>query len=168
MLFYPDTFKISTPGDREIEIARNFNAPRELLFDAFTKPELVRRWLLGPDGWTMPICEIDLRVGGRYRYLWRKEKTGHEMGMGGVFREIVRPSKLVATEKFDEAWYPGEALNTTVFEQSGEITKVRLTVQYETKHARDTATRSGMETGMAAGYSRLEEVLSSLPSPSHQ
>jgi uncharacterized protein YndB with AHSA1/START domain/effector-binding domain-containing protein len=163
MLFYPESFKVSTPSDREVEITRDFNAPRELLFDAFTKPELVKRWLLGPDGWTMPVCEIDLRVDGRYRYLWRKEKTGHEMGMGGVFREIVKPSKLVTTEKFDDAWYPGDALNTTVFDQTGDITTVRLTVQYETREARDTATRSGMETGMAAGYSRLEGLLSSVP-----
>ena len=93
MLFYPESFKVSTPTDREIEVERDFNAPRQLVFDAFTKPELVRRWLLGPDGWTMPVCEIDLRVGGAYRYVWRKESTGKEMGMGGVFREVVRPEK---------------------------------------------------------------------------
>jgi len=83
--------------------------PRHLGFDAFTKPELVKRWLLGPDGWTMPICEIDLRIGGTYRNVWRKESTGAEMGFGGVFREVVRPEKRVATEKFDEEWYAGEA-----------------------------------------------------------
>ena len=115
MLFFPESFNVSTPTDRSIEIARDFNAPRRMVFDAFTKPDLVRRWLLGPDGWTMPVCEIDLRVGGRYRYVWRKEATGTDMGMGGVFREIVRPEKLVATEKFDDAWYPGEAVNTTIF-----------------------------------------------------
>ena len=117
MLFYPESFKVSTPTDREIEIERDFNAPRQLVFDAFTKPELVRRWLLGPDGWTMPVCEIDLRVGGAYRYVWRKESIGKDMGMGGVFREVVRPERLVATEKFDDAWYPGEAVDTTLFEE---------------------------------------------------
>ncbi|MBI3208989.1 MAG: SRPBCC domain-containing protein [Candidatus Solibacter usitatus] len=115
-----------------------------------------------PDGWTMPVCEIDLRVGGAYRYVWRKESTGTEMGMGGVFHEVVSPEKLVATEKFDDPWYPGEALDTTAFEERGEITKIRLTVLYESKEARDTATRSGMEYGMAAGYSRLEQVLAAL------
>jgi uncharacterized protein YndB with AHSA1/START domain len=159
MLFYRESFKMSTPSDLEIQVERNFNAPRELVFDAFTKPELVRRWLLGPNGWTMPVCEIDLRVGGRYRYLWRKESTGVEMGLGGVFREIVRPERLVATERFDEAWYPGEALDTTVFEDHGATTKMTLTVLYESKEARDTATRSGMEGGMVASYNRLEEVL---------
>src|SRR5450755_3271003 len=131
-MFYPDSFKVSTPTDYEIQVTRDFHAPRELVFDAFTKPELVRRWLLGPDGWTMPICEIDLRVGGLYRYVWRKESTGMEMGMGGVFREVIRAEKLVATEKFDDAWYPGEALDTTIFEDQGSgTTKVRLTVLYE-------------------------------------
>src|SRR5580765_8381668 len=148
MRFYPESFKLSTPGDREIAIERDFNSPRTFVFDAFTKPELVRQWLLGPDGWTMPVCEIDLRVGGAYRYVWRKEAAGIEMGMGGVFREVTTPKKLVATEKFDDAWYPGEAIDTTVFEEKGEITKVRLTVLYESKEARDTASRSGMEHGM--------------------
>ena len=162
MRFYPESFKLSTPSDREIAIERDFNAPRTLVFDAFTKPELVRQWLLGPDGWTMPICEIDLSVGGAYRYVWRKDSAGIEMGMGGVFREVTTPKKLVATEKFDDAWYPGEAIDTTVFEEKGEITKMKLTVLYESKEARDTASRSGMEHGMVAGYNRLEEVLASM------
>ncbi len=162
MLFYPDSFKLSTPSDLEIVVERDFNAPRQLVFDAFTKPELVRRWLLGPDGWTMPVCEIDLRVGGAYRYVWRKESTGMEMGMGGVFREVARPEKIVATEKFDESWYAGEAVDTTVFEEVRGVTKVKLTVLYQSKEARDTASRSGMERGMIAGYNRLEQVLASV------
>src|SRR5215471_11263355 len=91
-------------GESSILITRSFNAPRELVYDAHTKPELVRKWLLGPEGWTMPVCEIDLRVGGKYRYVWKKESTGHQMGMGGEFREIERPEKIVATEKFDDPW----------------------------------------------------------------
>ena len=162
MIFYPNSFKVSTPTELEIQVTRDFNAPRPLVFDAFTKPELVRRWLLGPPGWTMPICEIDLQVGGSYRYVWHKESIGTEMGMGGVFREIVAPKKLVATEKFDESWYAGEAVDTTVFVDQGEITKVTISVLYESKEARDTASRSGMEHGMAAGYDRLEELLASM------
>src|SRR5258706_16283139 len=100
--------KLATRGDREIVMTRTFNAPRTLVFDAFTKPELVRQWLLGPDGWSMPVCNIDLRVGGKYRYVWR-HSSGNEMGMGGIFREIVAPERIVSTEKFDEAWDPGEA-----------------------------------------------------------
>ena len=159
MTFYPESFKVTTPTDREIVVERDFNAPRELVFDAFTKPELVRRWLLGPEGWTMPVCEIDLRVGGLYRYVWSKEATGETMGIGGAFREILSPEKLVATEKFDESWYPGEAVDTTLFEDRGTLTKIKITVLYETKEARDIATRSGMDQGMAAGYNRLEKML---------
>ncbi len=160
-MFYPDTFQISTPTDREIRITRDFGAPRQLVFDAFTKPELVRRWLLGPPGWTMPVCEIDLKVGGAYRYVWHKEGVS-DMGMGGIFKEIVSPERLVATERFDESWYPGDALDTTVFVENGPITSMTLTVLYGSPEARDMARRSGMEHGMLAGYNRLEELVSSM------
>jgi uncharacterized protein YndB with AHSA1/START domain len=160
-MFYPESFKVATPTDREILIARDFHAPRPLVFDAFTKPELVRRWLLGPEGWTMPVCEIDLRAGGTYRYVWRKAGVP-DMGMGGVFREVAAPERIVATEQFDDAWYPGEAVNTTVFVQEGDITRTTITVLYASKEARDIASRSGMEKGMAIGYNRLEEMLSSM------
>jgi len=159
-MFYPDSFKVTAPSDRELQITRHFHAPRQLVFDAFTTPDLVRRWLLGPSGWTMPVCEIDLRVGGAYRYVWRKSGV-KDMGMGGVFRDVLSPERLVATEKFDDPWYAGEAVDTTVFAEDGEITKVTITVLYESQEARDTASRSGMERGMAAGYDRLEELLSS-------
>ena len=160
-MFYPDTFRVTTPSDQEILIERAFHAPRQLVFDAFTKPELVRRWLLGPGDWTMPVCEIDLRVGGAYRYVWRKAGV-RDMGMGGEFREIVAPERLVATEKFDDAWYPGEAVTTTGFLEDGPVTKTAITVRYESQEARDVARRSGMERGMAAGYDRLEALLATL------
>jgi uncharacterized protein YndB with AHSA1/START domain len=155
---FPDSFKIDMPSDREIQVSRDFDAPRSLVFDAFTKPELVRRWLLGPPGWTMPVCEIDLRVGGFYRYVWRSENDGSQTGIRGVFRQVVPLERLVATEKFDDAWYPGEALDTTVFEEIRGITRTTITVLYESQVARDTARRSGMEYGMAAGYDRLETL----------
>ena len=158
-MFFPDSFEVSTPNDREIRVTRDFDAPRRLVFDAFTRPELVRRWLLGPDGWTMPLCEIDLRVGGAYRYVWRSGKDGSQMAMGGVFREVDPLERLVATEKFDDAWYPGEALDTTVFTEMRGITRTTITISYESQEARDTARRSGMEYGMAAGYGRLERLL---------
>src|SRR5262245_2601890 len=97
------TLKVSALGDREIVMRRAFNAPRSLVFDAWTKPDLLKRWLLGPPGWSMAVCEIDLRVGGAYRFVWRRDNDGHEMGMGGVYQEVVRPERLVATEKFDQA-----------------------------------------------------------------
>jgi len=161
-MFYPESFKISTISDREIQVARDFNAPRTLVFDAFTKPDLVRRWLLGPPGWTMPICEIDLTVGGKYRYVWRHAGNGREMGMGGVFREIAAPERLVATESFEEQWYAGEAVDTTVFAADGAITSMTITVLFESMAARDTALKSGMERGMAHSYDRLEELLARL------
>jgi uncharacterized protein YndB with AHSA1/START domain len=152
------TLKVTTPTEREIEITRVFDAPRTLVFEAHTKPELVRRWLLGPPGWTMEVCEIDLKVGGAYRYVWRNTK-GTVMGMGGVYREIVRPEKIVATEVFDESWYPGEALDTTLLVERGGKTTLTITVLYESREARDIALRSGMEQGMAAGYDRLADLL---------
>ena len=156
---YAGTLEVTTPTEREIVVTRDFDAPRGLVFDAHTKPELVRQWLLGPPGWTMPVCEIDLRVGGVYRYVWRNA-AGKDMGMGGVFREIVPPERLVATEAFDESWYPGEALDTTVLTEEGGTTRLTLTVLYESRAARDAALQSGMERGMVASYDRLAELLS--------
>lgn len=155
--------QMTTRGDREILMSRVLDAPRRLVFDAFTKPELVKQWLLGPPGWTMPVCEIDLRVGGSYRYVWRNTTNGNEMGMGGVYREIAAPERIVATEKFDEAWYPGEAVGTLVLsEQSGKTT-VTQAVLYQSREARDAVLKSGMEKGVSASYDRLAELLTSAP-----
>ncbi|MGH9532745.1 MAG: SRPBCC family protein [Terriglobales bacterium] len=154
--------QVSTPTDREIVMTRVFNAPRRLVYDAHTKPELVRQWLLGPDGWTMPVCEIDLRVGGRYRYVWRKEATGTEMGMGGVFREIEAPERIVNTEKFDDAWYAGEALDTLVLVEQGGKTTLTQTMLLESREARDAVLKTGMEKGVDVSYDRLDEVLASM------
>jgi uncharacterized protein YndB with AHSA1/START domain len=153
--------KVNLRGDREIIMTRDFSAPRHLVFDAFTKPELIKRWLLGPDGWSMPVCEVDLRVGGKYRYVWRNDSSGQEMGMGGVFREIEKPNRIINTEKFDQAWYPGEAVDTTEFAEKAGRTTVTQTVQYASKEARDGVLKSGMESGVSRSYERLEELLAS-------
>jgi len=153
--------KLTTRGDREIVMTRVFDAPRALVFKAFTTPELVKQWLLGPPGWSMPVCEIDLRVGGRYRYVWR-HTNGNEMGMGGVYREIVAPEKVVATEKFDESWYPGEAVGTILLIEQGGRTTLTQTVLYESREARDGVLKSPMESGVAAGYDRLATLLASM------
>jgi uncharacterized protein YndB with AHSA1/START domain len=157
--------KLMTQGDREIVMTRALDAPRRLVFDAFTKPELVKQWLLGPPGWSMPICEIDLRVGGVYRYVWRRDSDGSEMGMGGVYREIAAPERLVATEKFDQPWYPGEAVGTTVLVEQGGKTAITQTVLYQSQEARDAVLKSGMERGVAASYDRLADLLASLGTP---
>jgi len=151
--------QLTAPGEREIVMTRALDAPRQLVFDALTKPELVRRWLLGPPGWSMPVCEIDLRVGGKYRYVWRQDSDGTEMGMGGVYREIVVPERLVTTERFDEAWYPGEAVGTLVLVEQRGLTTVTQTMRYESREARDAVLKSGMEKGVAASYDRLADLL---------
>jgi len=153
------TLEIAAFGEREVVMTRVFNAPRHLVFDAMTKPELVKRWLLGPDGWTMPVCEIDLRVGGRYRYVWRRASNGKEMGMGGVYREIVPPERLVHTELFDEAWYPGESLITSTLIEQGGRTTLTTTMLYVSQEARDAILKSGMERGVEASYDRLAAIV---------
>jgi uncharacterized protein YndB with AHSA1/START domain len=155
-----EVLKLTTQGDREIVMTRAFHAPRRLVFDALTKPELVKRWLIGPPGWSMPVCEIDLQVGGSYRYVWR-HTDGKEMGVRGVYRDIVPQERVICTERFDEAWYPGEALlTTTLVEQDGKTT-LTSTVLYVSKEARDGVLKSGMENGVAASYDRLAELVSS-------
>jgi uncharacterized protein YndB with AHSA1/START domain len=154
------TLQITTPSEREIVMSRAFDAPRSLVFDAWTKPELLERWLGVRGGWTMVVCEVDLRVGGAYRFVWRDPDEA-EMGMGGVYREIVPPERLVATESFDDPWYPGEALDTTVLVEEGDKTTVTTTVLYESEEIRDAVLESGMARGVAESYDMLAEYLAS-------
>ena len=152
--------QITTPGDREIAMTRVFDAPRRLVFEAMTKPELVKRWLSGPPGWTMTVCTIDLRVGGHYRYEWRKD-DGTTMCMGGTYREIVAPERVVQTEEFDEVWYPGEAVGTLVLVEQDGKTTATTTVRYDSRETRDAVLQSGMATGVEASYANLDDVLAS-------
>lgn len=149
---------ITPRGERELVLERSFDAQRELVFAAYTRPELVRRWLLGPPGWTMPVCEIDLRVGGAYRYQWQNDR-GATMGVRGVFREVVPPQRLVTAEIFDEDWTGGEAIGTILFTEHAGRTTVTQTMLYSSREARDGALRSGMAEGMEMGFARLDEVL---------
>jgi len=155
------TLKVTTPSEREIAMTRVFNAPRRLVFDAWTKPELLKRWLGVRGGWSMVVCEVDLKVGGTYRFVWRKGPDGPEMGMGGVYREVVPPERLVATESFDDPWYPGEALDTTVLVEQGGKTTVTTTVLYASQEVRDAVLKSPMERGVAESYDKLAELLAS-------
>lgn len=154
------TLKVTTPTDREIAMTRVFDAPRRLVFDAWTKPELLKRWLGVFGGWSLEVCEIDPKMGGAYRFVWRGP-DGSRMGMRGVYREVVPPERLVATESFDDPWYPGEALDTTVLVEQGGKTTLTTTVLYESREARDIALRSDMEHGVAASYDNLAELLAS-------
>jgi uncharacterized protein YndB with AHSA1/START domain len=157
----PGALTVAANGERELVMKRVLNAPRKMVFDAFTKPELVKRWLLGPDGWSMPVCEIDLKVGGKYRYVWKNIANGTEMGMGGVYQEIVVPERVVATEQFDQAWYPGEAVGTLVLTEHEGKTTITQTMRYDSRATRDAVLQSPMESGVAASYHRLEQILSS-------
>jgi uncharacterized protein YndB with AHSA1/START domain len=152
--------QVTTPSEQEIAMTRVFDAPRSLVFDAWTKPELLKRWLGVRGGWTFAVCEVDLRVGGSYRFVWRGP-TGAEMGMGGVYREIVRPERLVATEKFDEPWYEGDALDTTTFVERGGKTTATTTVRYASQEVRDAVLKTPMLTGVAESYDKMAEVLAS-------
>ena len=161
------TLKVEARGDREIVMTRVFDAPRRLVFDAFTKPELLKRWLTGPPGWTLAVCEIDLRVGGSLRYMWRGP-AGEEMGMRGVFREITPPDRIVGTEKFDQAWYPGEAVGTVVLTEQGSKTTLTQTIVYESREARDIVLKSPMEQGLGMSYDHLADLLASLENEKSQ
>jgi uncharacterized protein YndB with AHSA1/START domain len=113
----------------------------------------------------MPVCKIDLKVGGTYRFVWRRDSDGSEMGMGGVYREIVPPERIVSTEVFDQAWYPSEALGTVVFSEVGGKTTVTQTVLYQSREARDGVLKSDMESGVAASYDRLAQLVESQGAP---
>jgi uncharacterized protein YndB with AHSA1/START domain len=152
--------EVTTPSDREIAMTRVFNAPARLVFDAWTKPELIKRWLGVRAGWTMAVCEVDLRVGGAYRFVWRGPDM--TMGMGGLYREIDRPVRLVSTEKFEDPWYEGEAVDTMVLVEHDGKTTVTTTVRYVSREVRDAVIKSGMATGVAEGYDKLAELLPSL------
>ena len=157
-----DALKVTTPTEREIAMTRLFDAPRQLVFDALTKPELFTRWLLGPPGWSLPVCQIDLKVGGASRFVWRSAQ-GTDMGMRGVYREITPPERIVHTELFDEDWTGGETLVTNVLAEQGGQTMLTLTVRYRSREARDAALKTGMAQGVAASYDRLAELLASQP-----
>lgn len=157
--------QISTPSDRELAMTRVFDAPRSMVFDAWTKPELLKRWLGVFGGWTFAVCEVDLRVGGKYRFVWRG-KDGNEMGMGGVYSEIVRPERIVCTEKFDDPWYEGDAIDTTTFVERAGKTTMTTTVLYASKEVRDAVLESPMESGVAKSYDKLAELLVAVPARS--
>lgn len=156
------SYKVSAHGDREIRGTREFDAPRDLVWRAYTEPELLKRWLIGPDGWVMTMCRIDLRKGGSYRYEWHKVEGNITMGVGGDYLEVAPPAKLVNTERFDQSWYPGGMTATIEFAEQGRKTLLRQTFLYDSREGRDAVLKSPMDEGMVAGYNRLDDVLASL------
>lgn len=148
---------LTTAGDTDIVMTRWFDAPRERVWAAYTTPELLKRWLGGPPGWTLAACEVDLRPGGKYRYVWRNA-DGVEGAMGGVYREVVRPERLVYTETFDHDGAGGENIETVVLTEQNGRTLLTSTVRYPSPEARAAALSMAMEEVMAANYDRLDGV----------
>jgi uncharacterized protein YndB with AHSA1/START domain len=152
------TLKVTTPTDREIVLTRVFEAPAHLVYKAFTDPELIKRWY-GPHGYSLTVCEVDLRVGGTWRFVLQ-DPDGGTMGMGGVYQEIVPGERTVNTEAFDD--YPGDSVVTTVLTEHDGKTTLTATARYESKEVRDAVIESGMEHGAAETYDRLAELLPTL------
>jgi uncharacterized protein YndB with AHSA1/START domain len=149
------TLQVRASGDREIVMTRVFDAPRQLVYDAFTRPELLKRWF-GPRGWSLSVCEVDLRVGGGFRFIL-SGPDGRQMGMRGVYRELAPPDRSVHMESFDD--FPGEAQVTTVLVEQDGRTTLTATVLSPSREVRDAMIQSGMEHGAAESYDKLAEML---------
>lgn len=150
---------VTTPSDREAVITRVFDAPRRLVWAAWTDPEHLPHWMVGPEGWTMPVCEIDLRPGGTWHFVWRRS-DGTEMEMHGDYRDITPPERLVSTESWGGDW--PETLNTLVLTEDDGRTTMTLTILYPSKEARDAALETGMKEGMSQSFDRLAAHLETL------
>jgi uncharacterized protein YndB with AHSA1/START domain len=159
----PNPTEVILPGDREVRVTRAFNAPRQLVWDAHTRPELIARWQ-GYDGWDMPVCDMDVRVGGQYRWQWRNREDGTQFGFFGIFSEVDVPSKLVHAQYYD----PGNAdfampegdpciVSMELREEDG-VTTLVCTLTFASKEARDEAVSTGMTEGMEHSYTRLDEM----------
>jgi uncharacterized protein YndB with AHSA1/START domain len=154
------TFKVTTPSEREIVMTRLFNAPPRLVFEAMSKPEHVRRWWgnLG-DGYTVPVCEIDFRVGGKWRFVNRHPKG--EAAFHGVYREIDAPGRIVFTEIF-EPFPDAESVVSSVLTEENGQTRLTATCEYPSREVRDMVIKSGMEGGAAISYDRLDDLVTEL------
>jgi len=152
--------QITTPSDCEIRITRSFDAPRMMVWDAYTRPDLVQRWLGQMPGWSWAECRMDVRVGGRYRWVWRGPE-GAELAVGGVYREVVPGERLVTTERYDQQWYEGEAVGTVEFTESAGRTTLVTTLRYASKEIRDAVLQSPATSGMEAGFNVLDALLAS-------
>jgi uncharacterized protein YndB with AHSA1/START domain len=155
-----DGFGVTTPSSTEVRMTRLFDAPRHLVFEAMTKPEHVKEWWgrLG-EGYSVPVCEIDLRVGGKWKFVNRHPQG--EVVFYGEYREITAPSRLVFTEIFAD--FPdNSSLVTTTFTEEGQKTRMTVTVDYGTQEVRDIVLNSGMARGAALSYDRLNDLVQKL------
>lgn len=162
----PKPARVTSPSEREVRVTRTFDAPRQLVFDAHTKPELVKRWQ-GYPGWDMPICEMDVRVGGKYRWQWKNREDGTQFGFFGTYTEVNTPSKLVNDQYFDAGNFDSTMptgdpciVSVELSEQSG-VTTLVCNLTFVSKEACQGAVATGMTDGMEVSYSRLDDVLGS-------
>ena len=159
-----DKAEVTLPSETEVQVTRSFKAPRALVYKAYTDPSLVRRWMLGPPGWSMPVCDMDVRPGGRYTWRWRSDADGKEFGFFGVFREVQPPARIVHTESYDAGTSGagtsgGEAIITTLFDESDGITTVTTLMDFGSREGRDAAVATGMTGGMEQSYQLLDRLL---------
>lgn len=155
--------EVSTPSDREVLIKRSFQAPASLVWQAYTEPALMRRWLTAMPGWIMPVCDMDVQVGGRYRWRWRDE-NGVEFGFTGEMLEVELHSKMVHTQIFDPGDLGGSmgdagSVITVTFNETDGITNVATSIKFASKADRDAAMSTGMTDGMELSYQQLDAVL---------
>lgn len=151
------SIEVTTPNDLEIIVRRFFAAPPEIVFACHTRPELMQRWLIGPSGWSMPECEIDLRVGGQYRCLWREDATGAQFTATGEYLEIEAPHRLVNKEQMDG--FDGASLCTLTLTPRDGGTDMIQTMRFSSKAVRDKALQTGMTEGMSASYDKLDAIV---------
>jgi len=160
----PKPADVTLPSDREVRVTRTFNAPRQLVWDAHTKPELVQKWQVGYDGWDMPVCDMDVRVGGKYRWQWKSREDGKQFGFFGTYIEVNAPSKITHEEYYD----PGDTnfampvgdpciVSLELSEQNG-VTTLVCNMKFASKEARDGAVSTGMTDGMEYSYGRLDDL----------
>lgn len=152
---------ITLPSDREIAVTRTFKAPADLIFDCWTIPALIRRWL-GPADWVFTTCEFDARVGGKWRFV-TKGPNGMEMGSSGEVLELTRPDWIKTNEIYDMDWTGGQTIVTNRISEANGITTSVVTILYATKEAREGARATPMAEGMEMGFKRLEELLADMP-----
>lgn len=159
----PKPAEVALPSDREVRVTRTFNAPRQLVWDAHTKSELVPQWQ-GYDGWDMPVCDMDVRVGGKYRWQWKSREDGEQFGFFGAFIEVDAPKKLAHEQYFD----PGDLgfampvgdpciVSLELSEHDG-VTTLVCNMTFASKEARDGAVSTGMTDGMEYSYVRLDAL----------
>jgi uncharacterized protein YndB with AHSA1/START domain len=161
-----DEARVSMPSDKEVQVTRSFKSPKATVYRAYTEPVLIRRWLLGPPGWTMPVCEMDVRVGGSYRWRWRNNDDGKEFGLFGVFKKVEPGVQIVQTQTYDPGTVggsmgDGETTITVTFAEAGGVTTMTTLMAYNSKASRDAAVATGMTRGMEQGYVLLDKLLSS-------